>query len=51
MKFSEYGIFKIYVDGEFLLKVHCTYGDVLDLLWPLHFDKPDAEIEIVPVTD
>lgn len=47
MKFSKFGSFKVYVDGEFLMTVRCYYGDVLDLVWPIHYYNPTADIEIV----
>lgn len=45
-KFSKYGEFSIFVDGEYLMRVGCLYGEVLDLIWPIHFENPDADIEI-----
>ncbi len=47
MKSFKYGSFKIYVDGEFLLTVRCSYGDLLDLVWPIHYNDPQADIEIL----
>lgn len=47
MKCSKYGSFKIYVDGEFLMTVRCSYGDLLDLLWPIHYEDPQAHIEVL----
>lgn len=47
MKSSKYGSFKVYVDGVFFMSVRCYYGDVLDLLWPVHFENPNVDIEIV----
>lgn len=47
MKSFKYGSFKIYVNGEFLMTARCSYGDVLDLLWPIHSEDPTADIEIV----
>ena len=51
MKSYKYGSFKIYVDGEFLMTVRCSYGDVLDLVWSIHYDDPAASIEIVADVD
>ncbi len=51
MKCSKYGSFKVYVDGEFLMSVRCSYGDVLDLVWPIHYNDPKAVIEIVQDVD
>lgn len=47
----KYGSFKIFINGEFLMKVRCSYEDVLDLMWPVHFDDPLAVIEIVADVD
>lgn len=47
MKSSKYGSFKVYVDDEYIMTVRCYYGDVLDLVWPIHYDNPEADIEIV----
>lgn len=51
MKSFKYGSFMIYVNGEFLMTVRCSYGDVLDLLWPIHYNDPSADIEIVADID
>lgn len=51
MKFSKFGSFKVYVDGVFLMTVRCSYGDVLDLVWPIHYNDPQADIEIVQDVD
>ncbi len=51
MKSSKYGSFKVFVDGEFLMVVRCSYGDVLDLVWPIHYENPTADIEIVADVD
>ncbi len=51
MKSSKYGSFKIFVDGVFLMTVRCSYGDVLDLVWPIHYENPIADIEIVTDSD
>ncbi len=50
-KSFKYGSFKVYVDGVFLMTVRCSYGDVLDLVWPIHYDNPTADIEIVADND
>ncbi len=47
IKSEKYGSFKVYVDGVFLMTVRCSYGDVLDLVWPIHYENPTADIEIV----
>ncbi len=51
MNSSKYGSFKIYVDGVFLMTVRCSYGDVLDLVWPIHYENPTADIVIVSDCD
>lgn len=38
--------FVIFVDDEYLMNVRCTYGEVLDLIWPLHFNHPEATINL-----
>lgn len=47
MKSIKYGSFTVYVDGVFLMTVRCSYGDLLDLLWPIHYNDAQADIEIV----
>lgn len=47
----KYGSFKIFVNGEFLMTVRCSYDDVLDLTWPIHYNDPLATIEIVADSD
>lgn len=44
--FEKIGDFVIFVDGEYLMRVHCSHGEVLDLTWSIHHDKPTASIEI-----
>ncbi len=51
MKSLEYGSFKIYVDGEYVMTIRCDYGNVLDLVWPIHYNDPQADIEIVADTE
>ncbi len=51
MNLSKSGSFDVYVNGEFLMTVRCSYGDVLDLVWPIHYENPTADIEIVAGTD
>lgn len=46
MKFEKNGDFVIFVDGEFLMRAHCSYGEVLDLIWPIHFEHPSSDVEI-----
>lgn len=47
MKSSKYGSFNVYVNGEFLMTVRCSYGDLLDLVWSIHYNDPMSDIEIV----
>ncbi len=46
LKFKKNGDFVIFVDGEYLMRAHCSYGEVLDLVWPIHFEHPSADVEI-----
>ncbi len=46
MKFEKNGDFVIFVDGEYLMRAHCSYGEVLDIIWPIHFEHPDSDVEI-----
>ena len=39
IKSEKYGSFKVYVDGVFLM------------VWPVHFENPTADIEIVSDVD
>lgn len=48
---SKFGSFKVFVDGEYIMTALCSYGDVLDLVWPIHYENPTADIEIVVVGD
>lgn len=47
MNSQKYGSFKVYVDGEFLMTFRCCYGDVFALVWPIHFEYPMGDMEIV----
>ncbi len=51
MKSYKYGSFKVYVDGVFLMTVRCSYDVVLDLVWPIHYENPLIDIEIVQDVD
>ncbi len=46
MKFSKFGSFDVYVNCEYLCRFRCSYGEVLDLIWSMHYDDPTANIEI-----
>ncbi len=42
----KYGSFKVYVDDVFIMTIRCSYGDVLDIVWPIHLENPSSNIEI-----
>lgn len=44
--FNKLDNFVIFVDGEYLMNVRCTYGEVLDLVWPIHLNNPVATIDL-----
>lgn len=47
MKSQKYGSFKVFFDGDFLMTVSCSYDDLLDLLWPIHYKDSQADIVVI----